>query len=448
MSQGLGRSFPFSRFGLRLFAFWVLAMTLFAVGWAWRPAGLNRTVSDPPPQTAAAQKQVRKPKPVSNTLLERLFVDRDDSWAAMRAALEQKREHPSEPLYAGVLAQCLKFQYPPSSLLAIDAAGSLFGAGVVSNPVLNVLSLVFLAAFLAATYLLAKPALPPLRTAPLDHALILLLGLTYYPTLKGLELGQIQTWLSALFALALLSYVRGHRVWVGIALGVIVSIKPQMGVFLLWALLRRELRLAAAMAATLATLGLLSLARYGLDAHLEYLKLLPLLSRGEAYAPNQSLNGLLLRALHLGANRSFSCQEFGPEHPLVHFGTLAGTLGLMGFALFYKPGWHRNNPGASMGLAAVCFTLASPIAWEHHYGIMPPIFAVCLAALALGQGRTQRWQWFALGTAWLLSVRFAAVGVLADTAANFLQSYLFFGGLTLIVVLHTLRRPKSPEAPA
>jgi hypothetical protein len=78
---------------------------------------------------------------------------------------------------------------------------------------------------------------------------------------------------------------------------------------------------------------------------------------------------------------------------------------------------------------------------------MPPIFAVCLATLASRPARHERWKWFALGAAWLLSVRFAAVGVLADTNANFLQSYLFFGGLTLLALLHALRRPSAPEAP-
>jgi hypothetical protein len=144
MSHGLGkRRFLFSPLGVRLLAFWLLAMTLFLVGWKWRPAGLsNQSVQSAPP-AAAAPAQVRKPKPTSDTLLEQLFVDRDDSWAAMRAALEQRRDHPDEPLYAGVLAQCLKFQYPPSSLLSIDAVGSLLGAAAVSNPVLNVLSLLF-----------------------------------------------------------------------------------------------------------------------------------------------------------------------------------------------------------------------------------------------------------------------------------------------------------------
>ena len=441
---GIGR-LRFSPLGIRLFAFWLLAMMLFVLGWWWRPAGWHAEPSQPPTQASAAVGQTTAPNPAAGSLKQRIF-DRGDSWEAMRAALAQRHDHPQDPLYAPVLARCLKFQYPPSSLLALDALNGLLGSSAISNPVLNSISFLFLAAFLIATYLLARPALARFSDAPLDHVLIFAFALTFYPTLKGLELGQIQTWLSSLFGLALLAYVRGQRVFVGIALGIIVSIKPQMGVFLVWAVLYRETRLAVAMGSTLAALGLASLARYGLPAHLEYLQLVKLLSRGEAYAPNQSLNGLLLRALHLGTNRDFSCHDFAPENAIVRYGTLLGSLLLMGFCLFYKRKWHATNPGVSMGLAGLCFTIASPIAWEHHYGILPPVFAVTLAALATRSDAHQRWKWIALAAAWLLSVRFAALGTLAGTNFNLLQSHLFFGGLTLIYLLHALRRPPTPAA--
>jgi alpha-1,2-mannosyltransferase len=445
MSFGVGKV-RFSVLGARLFAFWLLAMALLVIGWWWRPVGLYvPTNQGASPSSAAEAGRPQTRNPAAGTIRERIF-ERDDSWAAMRAALEQRRDHPDGALYAPVLARCLKFQYPPSSLLALDAMNVVLGARAVSNVVLNSLSFLFLAAFLIATYMLVRPALVPFSQAPLDHFLIFAFALSYYPVLKGLELGQIQTWLSGLFALALLAYVSGRRASVGIALGIIVSIKPQMGVFLLWAVLRREKRMAVAMAATLAGLGLLSLARYGLASHLEYLQLVQLLSRGEAYAPNQSLNGLLLRALHLGSNRDFSCHDFAPNDPIVHAGTLLGSLVLIGLCLFYKREWHANNPGASMGLAGLCFTIASPIAWEHHYGILPPVFAVCFATLVSQAGVHRRWKWLALGAAWLASVRFAAMGMLSGTSFNFLQSHLFFGGLTLIVLLHTLRQPHATSA--
>jgi len=446
MSQGVGIGrLRFSPLGIRLFGFWLIALVLFVVGWWWRPAGLRGT-SPAPSAASVAAAPSQTPNPAAGTLRQRIF-ERDDSWAAMRAALDQRREHAGQPLYAPVLARCLKFQYPPSSLLALDAIQALFGLAATSNLVLNSMSFLFLGALLFATYMLARPALAPFAEAPLDHLLIFALGLTYYPVLKGLELGQIQTWLSALFALALWAYVRGRRVAVGIALGIIVSIKPQMGVFLLWALLRREKRMALAMGSTLAALGLLSLARYGLAAHLEYLELVRLLSRGEAYAPNQSFNGLLLRALHLGNIRDFSCHDFAPDNPLVHAGTVLSSLVLLGFALLYRRKWHANNPGASMGLAGLCFTIASPIAWEHHYGILPPVFAVGLATLACQPKGRGSWKWVALAAAWLLSVRFAALGTLANSNVNFLLSHLFFGALTLIALLHFLRRPNPASAP-
>src|ERR1041384_2527902 len=124
---GIGR-LRFGPLGVRLLAFWLLAMTLFAVGWWWRPAGLRASSASTSNSTSTAQAQ----NPASGTLKQRIF-ERDDSWAAMRAALDQRRAHPDDALYAPVLARCLKFQYPPSSLLSLDALHALVGPRAVSD---------------------------------------------------------------------------------------------------------------------------------------------------------------------------------------------------------------------------------------------------------------------------------------------------------------------------
>ena len=98
-----------------------------------------------------------------------------------------------------------------------------------------------------------------------------------------------------------------------------------------------------------------------------------------------------------------------------------------------------------MCLGALCFTIGSPIAWEHHYGILPVLFVVCFAALLRGPEKP-RAIWIALAVAWVLTaVRFAATMALADTKLNFLQSYMYFGALILLVVLHVLRRPAGEK---
>jgi hypothetical protein len=278
----------------------------------------------------------------------------------------------------------------------------------------------------------------------LDRAVPILFTLTFYPALKSIELGQIQTWLNSLFALAVLLYLKGRTGWAGVLFGIVTTIKPQLAMFLPWALIRKDWPFVKGMGACAGLVMLVSLWRYGLKTHLDYVHVLSVISRhGESYFANQSLNGLLLRALHLGPNRWFLHDQFGPYHPLVHIGTMLTSLTLLGFAMFWRPGWHRSDRGLSLCLAALCFTIGSPIAWEHHYGILPVLFAVCFGAMLRG-GEKPRALWIALGGAWILTaVRFAATLSLADTSLNFLQSHMYFGALILLIVLHLLRRPAA-----
>ena len=77
---------------------------------------------------------------------------------------------------------------------------------------------------------------------------------------------------------------------------------------------------------------------------------------------------------------------------------------------------------------ALSCTMASPIAWEHHYGILLPIFAVLVVAvepkpLPLGL----------LAAAYALaSVYIPATMLLAPTPFNFAQSYLLFAALIVL----------------
>jgi hypothetical protein len=80
-----------------------------------------------------------------------------------------------------------------------------------------------------------------------------------------------------------------------------------------------------------------------------------------------------------------------------------------------------------MGLAA---TMASPIAWEHHYGVALPIFVV---AERFVTGRGAR---LALAASYVLVANcFWITKALAASRWNVLESYLFFGATILLVLL-------------
>jgi hypothetical protein len=438
-----------SRLTWRLLAFWVVAAALLVGGWTWRPA---------PPSTAAPAPEIvstnpacaihRRPDPsgsLPHRVLQRVILDNGDSWLAMRAALTQLREHPTDSLYDGVFEQCIKFQYAPSSLLILDGMHSVFGPAALKNPVLNMISIgFFLIMLFAISEIFVLASGTRRKLGVLDRAVPVLFTLTFYPALKSIELGQIQTWLNSLFAVSVLLYLRGQQVWGGVLFGVVVTIKPQLGMFLPWALIRKDWPFVRGMGACAVVVMLLSLWRYGLTTHLDYARVLSVISRhGESYFANQSFNGLLLRALHLGPNQYFLHDQFGPYHPVVHVGTMLTSLTILGFALFWRRESYRTDRGLSLCLAALCFTIGSPIAWEHHYGILPVLFAVALGAL-LRSGGEPRGLWIALGAAWLLTaVRFAATLALANTSLNVLQSHMYFGALILLVLLHLLRGPKA-----
>jgi len=91
---------------------------------------------------------------------------------------------------------------------------------------------------------------------------------------------------------------------------------------------------------------------------------------------------------------------------------------------------------------AVSATIASPIAWEHHYGVLLPIFAVLLAEPSNRGGRLF---WFLLSYV-LASTFIPHPNLLAATAWNVLQSYLFAAAVILLVLLHT--HPAAERQPS
>jgi hypothetical protein len=368
-----------------------------------------------------------------------------DSWDPMEAALRHLESGDPRHLYDAVFFdERIKFQYPPTALLPLDALGYLGASSVFAR--LNVLTWLAVAITAFATGgLLSAGSGGPRRAA------LFLLGaaatLTFYPVMKAYSLGQIQAWITALLALLLLAWVRGRRTTAGVLLGLVFMVKPHFAVVALWALLRRERRFAAAAAITAAVVAALSVHRYGLANHLNYVKALSFMGRhGEAFYPNQSMNGLLHRLLFNGNNLQFAGDRFAPFDPVVLVLTALSSLLLLAFALF-----GRVAPGARGGpldLSAILLAtvMASPIAWEHHYGVLAPIDAL-LAGEVVRTGERRRIA--LLGLSYLLSANFLAVAQrLAETAWNPLQSYLYLAALIAYAMLLAARKRDQGDGAA
>jgi alpha-1,2-mannosyltransferase len=377
----------------------------------------------------------------------------DDSWGVMHVALDQFAAAPDAPLYSELFfRRHFRFQYPPSSLFALEGL-RLAGPDRVRfadnmrfepwPPINDIVGWVFVALTALAsgaileTMLRRQPGFidrPGLAFARM--AIVTLLTVTFYPVVKAYTLGQIQVWINALFALSLLCWLWGLRPLGGALIGIVCLIKPHYGLLLLWALLRREWSFFFVGAATAAVGLAAAVSVFGLANHFDYVKVLQFLSQhGEAYYPNQSINGLLNRLMGLGdpssyINLDIPAGKFPPFNPWIYGVTLVSSIALILYGLL-----RRSAPSErayDFARAALCFTMASPIAWEHHYGILLPIFALLLADGTQSLGRL-----IALAIAYALAANFFHVTqLLAPTILNPLQSYVFFGAIIVLALLH------------
>jgi len=380
-----------------------------------------------------------------------------DSWRPMRAALSHLEADAPTPVYRALFReQGIKFQYPPTSLLPFAALRAAFGERALSDPALNALAQAAAFATVAlALWLLFRTSAEAPATRPagrLDAALraaaAVALALCFYPFTRGFALGQLQTLVDLLFAALVLAFAAGRPALAGALAGLACALKPTLGLLGLWALVRGQARFAVALAAALAAIGAAATWRWGVGQELDYAALLAHVgARGESFQPNQSPNGLAHRWLRNGDPLVWSASELAPYHPLVHAFTLAAALGLAVLALAWR---RRDAQGAELEdllIAALAATLAAPIAWEHHYGIALPIFAVALprtlATPGLGRGALAL-----LALAYLLLAHdvealdaFAAAG-----AASPLASYTLAGGAALLAQLLWLRRARHAAA--
>jgi alpha-1,2-mannosyltransferase len=367
-------------------------------------------------------------------------VGESESWTVIDRALEQFAAAPETPLYGELFfRRHLRFEYPPPALFAGKALRFLERDWLVIADVVKWLSVALTALASAAileTTMRRQPGFVDRPQLPLARLTIVgLLTLTFYPVIKAGTLGHIQVWVDALFALALLCWLWGLRPLGGALIGVVCLIVPHYGLLLLWALLRREWSFFLAGAAT-AALGLAaSVSVFGLSNHLDYLGMLQFLTQyGDAYYANQSVNGLLNRLAGLGdpasnLNLGAAAGKFPPFNPWIFGATLVSWVALVLYGLLRRSA--PSERARDFARAALCFTMASPIAWDHHYGILLPIFALLLADGTQGRGRL-----IAIAIAYGLAANyFAFAQLLAPTLLNPLQSYLFFGAIVVLVLL-------------
>lgn len=372
-----------------------------------------------------------------------------DSWYYMQQGYVAWHQH-ANALYETVFFQRgIRFIYPPTSLLLFHAWRSV-GSALHIAP-FTVLRATMVVSLLGTCVVAGEFLLEMLRRRwmlPIDGAarwqargLTWLLVPLFLPLINAFRVGQVQTILNFLLMLSAYLWMRGKRVSPAIAIGVCCWLKPPMGLFVVWGAVRRQWGFTAALLATLAAGLTASLVVFGWHNTTEYLTLLRYLSRhGDALATNQSLNGLLHRVMHVG-NPVTWVHGYPPYNSTIYWATLLFSALLLGMALAIPMLRRRDGTVVDFLIFAMATTMASPIAWEHHYGIFFLVVLVWMPRAA------QRWSTFAalLGTYALMTDTWAPLTPLMNSRWTFLISHIFFGGFILFCWTVLTRSELTPE---
>ena len=375
-----------------------------------------------------------------------------DSWSPMWSGRYRMLESDESPHLRTLRLDHCKYQYPPSSLLLLevlpppprlplDCSGDLAAQSFATHgawpakPWIDVLSAAATLGVIALGLVLLRRSLAGWSTRQALPVMVLaaVLGLTFYPLLQGHRLGQVQIFLNLALGVALLTLSRWPLAS-GALVGLCCLFKPHYALFAAWGALRGRWRWLAGLLAAFGVGSLLALAVYGLAPHRQYLDFLSQIAKvGEVYWSNQSLNGVLNRLFDTGDPALWDPSVFPSDHPVVRWGTQAGSAVVLLLALARRR--QMRDERLDFGAMLAALTLASPIAWEHHYGGLLPVFALLLGRQA--SAAAPRGAWMALGGAWVLMSN-AVVRpdwLLALPAGEWLMNHLWGGALLLFALL-------------
>ena len=380
----------------------------------------------------------------------------DDSWMPMGLAYQRAIGASPGSLHDLFFLAHEKFQYPPTSLLlysGLDAIGITPTIRALNTVIwLSILIMPVLMFIFSLEYIRREGFVNRFSDKDRYAVAVSLAAVTlfFYPIMIAWRLGQIQGLLDLLFIAACVCWVTERKVAAGVLIGLSCMVKPQLGLFLLWALLRRQYAFAAGQTATVAVGLLLSISLYGWSDHPAYLQVLAFMSQhGEVFWDNTSVNGFLNRLYHPDETLISYYHQWVPYNPVVYFGTLVSSVAIIAFAMLvmHRSAWRGST--LDFMSAAFCFTLASPIAWGHHFGTALPLFAALLIATGAEPER-RRTKLFLVAAATFLVFcdDWNFTDLLGGTSFTILQSWRLFGAFAVLWLLHRMSgqtvRPMVP----
>ena len=377
-----------------------------------------------------------------------------DSWKPIAAALKYVATHAdASGLYQETyFRSSAQFIYSPLSLVFFQVV-AFFGVNWASPKWMNAFSWIFIPAIGVCLFFLLRGIQDFVRMVQLfspydrtrqlilDLAFAMVSVLAFYPIMRGFALGQIQTWMTLALILSFTLFIFDKKVSCGILLALVAIIKPHLLVIAIWAALRREWRVLAGFIVTGTIIGVASLLIFGWTVHFEYLDLLGYLSkRGEAFHFSHSIESMLLRYMHNGNNLVWDGTHTQVVYmPWLHWTATACSLVILAAAIFSPRPSGKTESILDYAIVIASTTLASPVAYEHHFGVFLGVF-LCAVVIWFAYAREQRWIGGLIALSYFLFANLIThVDKYADTGWNFVQSYLLWSSVLLLALLYRLK---------
>jgi len=382
-----------------------------------------------------------------------------DSWLVMNKAIIFLSTGAHDRLYEELFFKSgVRFQYPPSSLIGIELLSAVgirkFQTLNELNSFLYIINSIVVGIIcwdVARTHYDCETSVSRRASSLVRSpafALAIAAGCSvyvFYPIVRAQLLGQIQVWIDLLYSGAVLFWLRSQRYAAGLLIGLACTIKPQLGLLIVWGILWGERRFVLGAISTFVPVMILAVFRYGVHNNIEYLRVLSFLSQvGEGYFANNSFNGVL--HWYFGGENYlvWMAQTFPKPNNIVTIGSAFASFVFL--SLLFIPGLVRDGraPSPSEFFAAtICSVVSSPVAWEHHYGILLPVF-VYLVAAELGPIKSREaapmmtLRRTAIFISWVLVSSFIPfTSLLVGTPLSLLAANFLIGALILLVVLRS-----------
>jgi hypothetical protein len=186
---------------------------------------------------------------------------------------------------------------------------------------------------------------------------------------------------------------------------------------------------------------------FGFAMYIDYLRGLSFVTKhGESFFTNQSFNGLVGRLFSIRYpdafnNLKWNGYRYPPYNIWIFSFTQITTIVVLLISLLKTKSQQTEARVADFLLMGLGATLASPIAWEHHYGILFPIFVCIWLILWFGDSPLKSiWSKIAFITCYLIAANvFPFTKFIAGSYLNILQSYLFFAACGVFILLALIK---------